>query len=171
MKIHQCKNDEDLECLSSFTPATIIRSIFLKYDTDYDGYISTSELVKLCYEDIGLDKDRSEACAYLLDRKGNKLVSFDELNDWIKVGEHLTNIQDNSKFLPLKAAVDMFRKYDTDSSHAIDRKEFKKLFLDVGGKPSDMDNALQQLDKDGNKKISFEEFLFWLNWVTLEDFL
>lgn len=157
--------------VSSFTPVSIIRTIFLQYDTDYDGYINTSELVKLCANDLGFDDDQSHVCAYLLDRKGDNRISFDQLNDWIKLGEHLTNIHDTSKFSVLKAAMDMFRRYDVDSSHAIDRDEFKKLFSDVGGEPINLDGALEQLDKDGNMTISFEEFLRWLNWVSLDDFI
>ena len=48
---------------------------------------------------------------------------------------------------------------------------FRKLFADVGGDPDNFELALSQLDLDGNQRISFEEFLRWLNWVSFDDFL
>lgn len=159
--------------ISAYTPTSVLRTIFLKHDLDYDGLLSCKQLALLFQEDIGLNISQSEACAYLIDKHGNNRIAFNEFNDWIKTGDRLKNVQNEASFAVIQAAIEMFRKYDTDENHAIDKNEFKRLFLDVGGDlaASNIERALEQLDLDGNERISFSEFLHWLNWVASEDFV
>ena len=64
----------------------------------------------------------------------------------------------------------MFKKYDVDNNLAIDKKEFKKLFQESGGKGSKTEKrAMKELDTDKNNKVSFQEFLDWLNWTPLQE--
>jgi len=151
-------------------PAVVLKSLFLKYDKDGSGELDKSELVVLFQDDLGFNKEQSEAYALLLDKDGNGNVSFDEFNAWLKSGENFQNINDKSRYSRLKKAVNLFKKYDADNSQALDRDEFKKLFKEVGGKPNKLDAALKELDTDGNERISFQEFLRWLKWVPLDDF-
>lgn len=150
-------------------PAVVLKSLFLKYDKDGNGQLSKTELEVLFKNDLGFNKEQSEAYALLLDKDGNGEVSFEEFNSWLKSGEKFQNINDKSRYHRLKKAVDLFKKFDVDNSQALDRDEFKKLFKEVGGKPNKLDAALAELDRDGNNKISFQEFLRWLNWIPMDD--
>ena len=69
----------------------------------------------------------------------------------------------------MQKAVEMFKQYDTNCSGGLDRGEFSRLHADVGGSPQGLEVALQALDKDGNNKISFIEFLKWLNWIDVSE--
>ena len=151
-------------------PSVVLRSLFYKYDKDGSGQLSKEELVSLFQDDLGFTKEQSDAYSLLLDKDGNNEVSFEEFSGWLKSGEQFKNINDKSRYARLKKAVDLFKSYDKDSSGFLDRNEFKTLFQNVGGKPAKLDKALAELDKDGNNRISFQEFLRWLNWVPLENF-
>ena len=151
-------------------PAVVLKSLFYKYDKDGSGQLSKSELAVLFKEDLGFNNEQANAYALLLDRDGNGQVSFEEFNSWLKSGEKFQNVNDKSRYHRLVKAVDMFNKFDVDKSHALDKGEFKKLFVEVGGKLKNLDKALKELDRDGNNLVSFPEFLRWLNWIPLEEF-
>jgi hypothetical protein len=57
----------------------------------------------------------------------------------------------------------MFDKYDADRNGYISPREFKAMVKDQGIYLTDtaLDIALRQLDHDGDKKITYEEFLRW----------
>ena len=161
------------DSISSFTPISILRSIFLKYDLDYNGYLDADEMEMLFQDECQLTREQAEACAYLLDREGENAVSFEDFNDWIKSGDRVRNIKDPSKWCLLKAAMEMFKRYDIDANRVIDREEFALLFTERGGDgvACDMETAYRNMDVDQNDKITFCEFLIWLNWLSCDDFL
>ena len=57
----------------------------------------------------------------------------------------------------------IFDKYDTDRNGYISPREFKAMVKDQGIYLTEaaLDIALRQLDHDGDKKITYEEFLHW----------
>ena len=152
------------------TPDIVLKSLFDKYDIDASGSIGVSELPKLLSEDLGLSCEEAETYTLLVDKDASGKLSFDEFKSWLNSGEKLKNVNDTSRFYLMQKAVEMFKRYDLDGSGGIDRNEFQKLHIDVGGKPEGVDIALRCLDKDGNSKISFYEFLKWLNWVDVSEF-
>ena len=163
----------DFKARSAFDPNTpdiVLKSLFLKYDKDESGKPNHHELSTLFKDDLGFNKEQADTYSLLLDRDGSSNVSFEEFKSWLNSGEKFQNINDKSRYSSLKQAVDLFRRYDTDNSQALDRKEFCKLFIDVGGKEQNLDGALKELDRDGNGRISFQEFLRWLNWIPMNDF-
>ena len=159
---------------SSFDPNApdiVLKSLFLKYDTDNSGHLGCNELKTFFKDDLALTEDQAQMYALLLDRDGNANVSFEEFKNWMRSGEYLQSVNDKSRYSVIKQAVDMFKQYDVDGSQALDREEFEKVMLDCGGKPEIVDSALQVLDCDGNGKISFLEYLKWLNWVPMDQFV
>ncbi|KAK3098665.1 hypothetical protein FSP39_021751 [Pinctada imbricata] len=151
-------------------PDIVLRSLYMKYDIDGNGKLDRNELTSLLKDDLGLTDSQVEAYYLLLDKDGDAKISFDELVSWLKSGERFKNIQDKTRYHRLQKAVKMFKKYDTDGSHSLDREEFKKLFCDCGGKAKKLDAAFASMDEDGNGKIAFQEFLKWLNWIPMEEF-
>ena len=68
----------------------------------------------------------------------------------------------------IRNAIELFKRFDVDQSFGLDRCELEKVILEFGGDPSSVETAFQQLDTDGNGKISFQEFLRWLNWLPVD---
>jgi Ca2+-binding EF-hand superfamily protein len=151
-------------------PDVVMRSLFMKYDTDNSGGLGSDELKRLFKEDLGLNEEQAQAYVLLLDVDGNADVSYEEFTKWLRSGEKLSMVTDASRYKRVKRAVDLFNKFDTDGNRSLDREEFKQLFIRTGGKPRYFDNAFRQLDKDGNGIISFQELLRWLNWVQMDYF-
>ena len=153
----------------SSTPDVVIKSLFSKYDTNLSNTLEVSEVVTLFTHDLGLNDEETDYYILLLDKDANGCVEFKELSEWLKSDERLknTNAYSCSRFAIMQKAVGMFRDYDKDGSESLNREEFSKLHADVGGKPEHVDAALQQLDRDGNGKISFYEFMKWLCWVDM----
>ncbi|KAK3097326.1 hypothetical protein FSP39_008677 [Pinctada imbricata] len=151
-------------------PNVVLKSLYLKYDKDGIGKLNKNELTTLFKDDLGMTDSQSEAYSLLLDKDGDANVSFEEFVAWLKSGEKFKNMEDQSRYYKLQKAVSLFKKYDTDGSQTLDNEEFKKLFVEIGGKPSKLEAAVAELDRDGNGRISFQEFLRWLNWIPMEDF-
>lgn len=149
---------------SSSTPEIVVKSLFSKYDQDGSGRLQRKELMILLSDDLGMDPKQAEAMAMVVDKDGSGSVSFDEFFQWIRDRNGLDTVNDRTKYYYTRKAVEMFKKYDRDASGTIEVNELKQLLKDVGYKNS-LQDALKVLDKDGNGKISFPEFLKWLNWI------
>lgn len=152
------------------TPDIVLKSLFAKYDSDGSGNLSISELPQLLQNDLGLSQEEAETYSLLVDKDASGKLSFDEFRAWLNSGEKFKNVNDASRFHLMHKAVEMFQKYDLDRSGGLDRNEFLKLHVEMGGQAQYVDSALNALDKDGNTKISFYEFLKWLNWIDVSEF-
>lgn len=147
-------------------PELVVKSLFLKYDTDGSGRLAKKELLSLLKDDLGMKDDQAQACYMLVDKDGGGDVSFDEFIGWLRSEERFKNIDDSSRFHYIKKAIAEFKKYDKDGNGTIDKGEFKSLMISLGHKDeSQYDNAMKSLDTSGDGKISFSEFLAWLNWL------
>eukprot|EP00112_Aurelia_sp_Birch-Aquarium-sp1_P016626 Seg3787.1 transcript_id=Seg3787.1/GoldUCD/mRNA.D3Y31 product=Calmodulin protein_id=Seg3787.1/GoldUCD/D3Y31 len=150
-------------------PKVVLKSLFTKYDEDGSGQLSRQELKGLFVDDLGLSKEQAESYSFLLDKDGNGSVSFEEFHAWLHSGEQFKNVTDSSRYNKLKKAVELFKSYDKDDSGALDKNEFEKLFIAFGGKKDKVNEGLQELDKDGNGLISFEELMRWLRWIPIDE--
>ena len=67
------------------------------------------------------------------------------------------------KNVPLIVLKSLFTKYDKDGSGQLNREELKGLFMvDLGLSKEQAESYAYLLDKDGNGKVSFDEFHKWL---------
>lgn len=147
-------------------PEVVLKSLFRKYDTDDSKSLGKREMLRLLKEDLGFEDDRAQACILMVDKDGCGEISFDEFILWIRTEKGFENIDDNSRFYIIQKAIELFKQYDKDGNDTIDREEFKKLMMSLNVSDDEkVDNALQALDKGGDGKISFTEFLAWLNWL------
>lgn len=149
---------------SQDAPKIVVQSLFEKYDKDKNGSLKKEELSVLLKDDFGMDSQRAEAAAMLLDKDGSGIVSFEEFFQWFSSGEGMSNVSDESRYHYVKKAVDLFKRFDTNKNGTIDRDELQHLMRSIGFTQS-LDSAFEQLDKDKNGKISFPEFIVWLNWL------
>lgn len=153
---------------SQEVPEIALRSLFNKYDTDGNGYLDKDELYTLLEDDLGLTQEQCELYHHLLDKNGDGLVSYEEFSVWFHSGENFKAITDKTRYYYLHTAIVMFKKYDEDNNLAIDEKEFHKLYIDLGQLMNlEEHEAMSQIDVDRNGRISFQEFLKWLNWVPI----
>ena len=81
----------------------------------------------------------ADAYSLMIGRDGSSNVSIEESKLWLNSGEKFQNTNDKSRYTSLKKTVDLFRKYDTDNSQALDRKQFSILFIDVGGREQNLE--------------------------------
>ncbi|XP_064651273.1 squidulin-like [Lineus longissimus] len=152
------------------TPDIVLKSLFMKYDTDGSGGLGADELKVLLKDDFGLTEDQAKTYALVLDKDGNKNVTFDEFAAWLRSGERFQTIHDKTRYFYLKKAVELFNKFDADGSHTLDHEEFRQVLASTEAKSVNVEEALKALDSDGNGRISFPEFLKWLNWVPAATF-
>ena len=68
----------------------------------------------------------------------------------------------------IEAIAKCFSEYDADDSNSLDSAEFAKLTADLGESMSETEikQAIEDLDKDGNGTIDFHEFIKW--WAESE---
>ena len=150
-------------------PDIVVKSLFKKYDTDGSGRLGKKEVLTLLKDDMGLREDQAQAQYMLMDKDGGGDLSFDELCFWLRSGQPgqgFKNIDDSSRYFVIQKAIAEFKKYDNDGNGTIDKEEFKSLMRSLGySDESQFDNAMRALDTSGDGKISFPEFLAWLNWL------
>merc|ERR1712183_551540 len=153
------------------TSEITLRSLFMKYDENSDDELNEKEFVCLMKNEMGLDTDQVEVYLYLLDKNGSGTISFTEFKQWYDSNENLKFIRDDSRFSIMKSAIDLFKRYDADGSFALDRDELQTVIAEFGGNRMLVDDAMMQLDTDQDGKVSFQEFLKWLNWIPAHDLL
>jgi len=152
----------------SDTPEVVLRSLFTKYDQDNSGHIGKEELLTLLTDDLGLSDSEADVYTHLMDKDGSSSVCYDEFKHWFCDGDKLNALNDQSRYHLLSKAVEMFRQYDCDGNQAIGIDEFYQLMSNIGGNEHSIDEAFKSLDSDQNGKISFPEFLRWLNWIQFD---
>lgn len=147
-------------------PEIVVKSLFQKYDTDGSGRLGKNEMSSMLKDDLGMSPEQAQACILMVDKDGCGEVSFDEFSLWLRTSKGFDNVDKESRFYLIQEAVKLFKKFDKDDSDTIDREEFKELMASLKAcDESQLDSARQSLDTSGDGKISFPEFLNWLNWL------
>lgn len=111
-----------------------------------------------------------DALARYMDKDNDKQIEFDEFYEWWC--RHATTDGFDKRFEStmelLAQAYTGFMQYDADGSGELDLQEFRKMYealykrVDVPLK--EIEDALASLDKNGDGRIQFSEFVEWLNW-------
>lgn len=146
-------------------PDVVIQSLFSKYDANGNQRLGKTELLNLFKNDLGMDERQAEAYYFLVDIDGNGTVSPKEFILLLRSGDRFENIDDTARYHIIRKAVEYFKKFDTDGNGVIEKDEFTVLMESCGIDPANSGSALRALDKNGDGKISFTEFLDWLKWL------
>ncbi|XP_022782129.1 caltractin-like [Stylophora pistillata] len=149
-------------------PSIAIHSLFDKYDTKRDGKLDEKEMKFFLEETMGMDLEQSQIYFFLLDKDGDLNVSYEEFKDWLRSGERFQRLDNHPKFERVCTAFEHFKTFDTDNSGTLDRQQFEAMMKYLGYRNQDMDEAFAMMDRHNNGKISFWEFMMWLNWAPIE---
>lgn len=149
-------------------PSIAIHSLFDKYDIRRDGKLDEGEMKYFLEEALGLDFHESEIYFFLLDKDGDQGVSYEEFKDWLRSGEKLQRLDDRSKFQRVCIAYEYFKTFDTDNSGTLDRGQFELMMKYLGYHHLDMDKVFAKMNRHSNGKLSFWEFMIWLNWAPID---
>ena len=149
-------------------PSIAIHSLFDKYDTKKDGKLDEREMKSFLEEAVGLDFEQSQIYFFLVDKNGDQGISYDEFKEWLRSEEKFQQLNDREKFENVCAAHEYFKEFDTDDTGTLDRAQFEELMKFLGHGNQDMDKAFAAMDRLNDGKISFWEFMIWLNWAPIQ---
>lgn len=149
-------------------PSIAIHSLFDKYDTKKAGKLDEKEMKSFLEEALGLDFEQAQIYFFLVDKDGDQGISYGEFKDWLRSEEKFERLNDSSKFEQVCMAYEYFKEFDTDNSGTLDRQQFEDLMKFLGYCSEDMDKAFATMDRLNDGKISFWEFMIWLNWAPIE---
>ena len=152
-------------------PTAAIRSLFDKYDANSNGKLEEQEIQFLLEGELGLNQEQSGAYFLLLDKNGDHNISFEEFQDWLRSGERFEILNDKAKYHYLSKALSYFKSFDSDNSDTLDRAQFEKMMKFFRYETIDMEKAFAEMDKDENGAVSFWEFMVWLKWVPVLNWL
>ncbi|MCO5595860.1 hypothetical protein L7F22_049911 [Adiantum nelumboides] len=132
-----------------------LKEIFVKFDLDGDGSLTTQELSAL-FRSLGLKPDADQIAALLhkVDKNSNGLIEFPEF--LAMVGTDTTEEASyNQEELLL-----LFRKFDRDGNGYITAVELAHSMARMGHALSvrELTDMIREADTDGDGRISFVEF-------------
>lgn len=127
------------------------KETFSKIDLDHNGVLDQYEFS--CFlTSIGLDPRLTPACFKVFDSNHDGTLSFDEFLNYLK---HCEKAQTDPRHLYRL----IFDAIDQDKNGALDESEIVE-FLNLLGIPVTPEIAkeeVQELDKNGNGRVEFEE--------------
>ncbi|XP_020892341.1 putative calmodulin-like protein 6 [Exaiptasia diaphana] len=142
-----------------------IKDLFSKYEKD--GCVDQAALTSLIKNefkgDIDVDENQIETILMLLDQEGNRSVTFDQFYKWYCRDDKLEAVKNDFTCRLIQKAVQTFKTFDKNDNGTIERDELQHLLKSLSFDAKRQQNAFETLDKDKNGKISFPEFLSWLN--------
>ena len=130
-----------------------MRKIFDALDVDHNGTIETKELFAE-YRKLFPGTTRE---------KWKKIKLFIENADInkdgkISYGEFLTIMNMTTKELSKDTLQSIFNQFDVNKTGFIDAYDMKEMFEDTNITDKQIHDKLDEIDKYGDRKISFEEF-------------
>jgi Ca2+-binding EF-hand superfamily protein len=140
-----------------------VQLMFDKYDTDGSGKINAKEFRNLTM-DMGyyFTDEELEMQLRVFDTKTDGELEFKEVLEWYKTDARFKKaLVGPSTLRKVEKLSIQFKKFDRDNSGEIDALEFNALYdaLTKIGFIGNKNDVRRQLDKTGDGKISFNEFV------------
>ena len=145
---------------------SVMRITFDKYANE-EGKLGKDEFTKFCYN-MGhyLEGQAFEAAWIVLDADGNGTVSFDEFQDWWKQDDRWTHLQlSDEELTNLHMVHEYFKYYDTGNLGYLNAEQFEACYqymLQSGFALKQFSHCVQEIDKDGDGVINYNEFVHWM---------
>ncbi|KAJ3160909.1 hypothetical protein HDU86_008271 [Geranomyces michiganensis] len=131
-----------------------IREAFDLFDTDGSGTIDTKEL-KVAMRALGFEPKKEELKKMVaeVDRTGSGVIDF---NDFLELMTGKMSEKDTREEI-----VKAFRLFDDDDTGKISFKNLKRVAKELGENLTDeeLQEMIDEADRDGDGEISQEEFL------------
>jgi len=139
-------------------PMYVAKSIFQFFDKNDSGKLCKDQWHKFL-QSYGMEEYTKEFAA-LVDADGCGEISWPEFKKWIcrtNYFVHNGSKKAESKFDVLIALSEKFQSYDKDNNGYITIDEFTAV-KDDWSYPTDTETFFRLVDKDGNNKITFNEY-------------
>eukprot|EP01104_Vermistella_antarctica_P007469 TRINITY_DN1838_c0_g1_i3.p2 TRINITY_DN1838_c0_g1~~TRINITY_DN1838_c0_g1_i3.p2 ORF type:complete len:211 (-),score=49.57 TRINITY_DN1838_c0_g1_i3:98-730(-) len=150
----------------------VVKSVFDQYDADKSGKIDSLEMHELLY-DIGFFLEVTEMDKVMASIDHNSenptpgYLDFETFYRWWIKTEHYRELSSTKDMHNVVEASKMFRQYDIKNHGYIDIKDYKTMCEKSGWNltPQQIEDAMKTLDKDGDGKVTLDEFVKWLKWI------
>lgn len=160
------KDYGDEKGFAAETNKGLSQRMFERYDFDHNGYISLDEFQAML-RDHGIDlRGAALQLAHReLDVNGDRRISYEEFVSWKRSSAFESLSLDDEKLEQRKRLAETFDRFDEDGDGIIDREEFRLLYMeldDLGLVNCDQDTLLQQIDRNNNRQVEFNELVFFM---------
>merc|ERR1711907_702294 len=143
------------------------RIIFDKYDKDESGFIDAEEFKFMCM-DLGhdLSADEQKYALLKLDTSGTGKVSYEDfMEKFWSTDERWDGLRLNDdELMELSSLLTEFQAFDADGDGVVDKDEFVEMMnsLQASGVTKSTDQVFAEIDRNGDGRISFNEYVAWL---------
>jgi len=130
-----------------------LAALFKQFDINGDGKLSAEEINNLM-RSIGHSDEEAKTLLNMWDEDHNGVIDMDEL----KTGFAQSKLGEQSK----QELAQAFKKFDVDGDGFVSAQEIEKMCgLDV----KETKKLIQEVDKNGDGRISFEEWLIAMKGI------
>jgi len=139
-------------------PRHVAKSIFMFFDKNKNGRLCKNEWYYLL-ESYGMEEHAKELAA-LIDADGGGDICWSEFISWMSRTNYFVfddSEKSDTRFSVLLALAEKFKSYDTDDDGFITKEEFTAVKKDWHY-PVDQNTFFNLVDKDGNNKVTFNEY-------------
>jgi Ca2+-binding EF-hand superfamily protein len=140
--------------------------IFNKFDPNGTGSIGVKQFQSMTSNfGVWLAGEELSLAIQMIDTDGSGTIEYNEFLRWYQQSSFATLSLDDKALQRRHDASLLFSKYDDDRSGSIDRREFVGFHQELVMKnltTYSVEKALEDIDMNGDGKIQFNEFVFWL---------